>query len=279
MGAPMVRRLAGAGFVVSVWNRSKERARALSDVASVMESPEKAANGADVLISMLIDGPATRAVLGEDRVVSASAPGALLIDMGSVEPECDIGLAATAASLGRQFLDAPVSGGVVGAEAGTLAILVGGETDAFETAKDVFEPMGRATHLGPVGSGQAAKLANQLIVAITIGAVSEAMKLAEAAGCDPARFRAALQGGFADSRILDLHGGRMVERNFTPGGRSVAQLKDIRNALEFADKHDLTLPMGKAITGAFTDFVENREGGEFDHSAYYLWLEMINDKA
>lgn len=276
MGAPMARRLAGAGFDLHVWNRNQDRARALADVATVAEHPQQAAEGADVVISMLLDGPATQAVLGDGAVIAATKPGAIVIDMGSVDPACDRQLADLAASRGRQFLDAPVSGGVVGAEAGSLAILVGGSDTAFAAAQPVFAPMGRATHLGPVGSGQAAKLANQLIVAITIGAVSEAMKLAEAAGCDPASFRAALQGGFADSRILELHGARMVARNFTPGGRSVAQLKDLRNALAFADEHNLTLPMGQAVTAAFGDFVTNRDGGEYDHSAYYLWLEMIN---
>lgn len=278
MGAPMVRRLAAAGHRVRVWNRSRPRAAALADIAEVCATPEAAAEEAEILISMLIDGPVTEATLGAPGLLEATAPGAVIIDMGSVEPACDLRLATAAAASGRRFLDAPVSGGVVGAEAGTLAIFVGGESGTFDVAYPVLAAMGQPTLLGPVGTGQGTKLANQLIVAITIGAVAEAMKLAEAAGCDPALFRQALKGGFANSRILDLHGARMAERNFTPGGRSVVQLKDLRNALGFAGEKGLTLPMGQAVTEAFTDLVECRDGGELDHSGYYLWLEMINEK-
>ncbi|MFO8128267.1 NAD(P)-dependent oxidoreductase, partial [Yoonia sp.] len=138
--------------------------------------------------------------------------------------------------------------------------------------------LGRATLIGPVGSGQITKLANQLIVATTIGAVAEGLRLAEAAGCDPALVRDALKGGFADSKILDLHGSRMVAGDFAPGGRSVAQLKDIDNALAVAAQTGLDLPLSHQIAAGFRDFVENHNGGDLDHSAYYLWLRQRQKK-
>ncbi len=272
MGGPMTRHLVAAGHDVTVWNRSRTRAEALSGV-TIADTPAKAAQRAEVLLSMLIDGPVTRDALDAQGAMAATAPGALILDMGSVDPATDIALAAQSRALGKRFLDAPVSGGVQGAEAATLAILVGGEAADFVAAKPVFDLLGRATHLGPNGAGQVAKLANQLIVATTIGAVAEAFRLAEAAGCDSAALRDALRGGFADSRILDLHGGRMVRGDFKPGGRSVAQLKDLDNALAVARSQGLDLPLSQCITDGFRDFVTNHDGAEMDHSAYYVWLE------
>lgn len=278
MGAPMARNLVAAGHDVAVWNRSRARAEKLAEVARIADTPADAARDADVVVSMLLDGPATEAVLDGQGVIEAARPGALIIDMGSVEPDCDKRLADIARRAGKRFLDAPVSGGVAGAEAGTLAILVGGRATDFNAAAPVFEPLGRATLLGPVGAGQAAKLANQLIVAATIGAVAEAFKLAESAGCDPAELRQALRGGFADSRILDLHGARMVARDFEPGGRSVAQLKDLDNVLDLARESGLSLPLAETVTKGFRDLVERMGGGEMDHAAYYVWLEKLNKR-
>ena len=167
---------------------------------------------------MLLDGPATSAVFLDHGARAAAPRGALIIDMGSVDPETDRQLARQAAALGHRFLDAPVSGGVVGAEAGSLSIFAGGSERYFSSARPVFAALGRPTLLGLVGAGQTATLANQLIVAVTIGAVAEGLWLAEAGGCDPAALRTALMGGFADSRILDLHGKRMVTGDFTAGG-------------------------------------------------------------
>ncbi|MGV2107114.1 NAD(P)-dependent oxidoreductase [Agrobacterium vitis] len=274
MGEPMARHLA-ADFEVVVWNRSPQKAQALSDVARIAASPAEAARGADVVISMLLDGPATRATLEDSGAMAAAGEGALIIDMGSVEPACDRDLASLARQMGKRFLDAPVSGGVAGAKAKTLSIFVGGAPEDFAAAVPVLEKLGRPTLMGPVGTGQTAKLANQLIVAVTIGAVAEAFRLAESAGCDPATLRGALRGGFADSRILDLHGERMVSGNFTPGGRSAAQLKDLNNALSVAAEHDLTLPLSETVRAGFTDLVQNKGGADLDHSAYYLWLQQI----
>lgn len=276
MGAPMVRRLAEAGHELTIWNRSPQRAQALADCASVVEKPADVANGAEIIIAMLLDGPTTRDVFVEGGVIEALAENTILIDMGSVDPKTDQDLATLAADRGSALIDAPVSGGVVGAEAGTLSIFVGGDVSTFEAAKPILSILGRPTHLGPVGAGQMTKLANQLIVASTIGAVAEGLRLAEAGGCDPASVRQALMGGFADSKILDLHGKRMVDGDFTPGGRSAAQLKDINNALAEADSFDLDLPLGASAQASFRDLVEHHDGADLDHSAYYLWLKNRN---
>lgn len=276
MGAPMARHLA-KDHSVTVWNRSIEKAQALADVAKVASDPREAAEGADIVISMLIDGPASRAILKDQGVVEAAAPGALIINMASVEPECDRDLALYAQSLGKRFVDAPVSGGVKGASEQTLSIFVGGTPDDFEAAKPILSVLGRPTHMGQIGTGQTAKLANQLIVAITIGAVAEAFTLAQSAGCDLGTLREALRGGFADSRILDLHGARMVKGDFVPGGRSVAQLKDLNNALNVAGEHHLTLPLSEQVQAGFDDLVKNKDGAELDHAAYFLWLKQIQN--
>lgn len=274
MGAPMARHLA-KNHVVTVWNRSVEKAQALADVATVANDPKEAAQEADIVISMLIDGPTSRAILKDQGVIDAAAPGALIINMASVEPECDRDLALYAQNLGKRFVDAPVSGGVKGASEQTLSIFVGGTAEDFEAAKPILSVLGRPTHMGPIGTGQTAKLANQLIVAITIGAVAEAFTLAQAAGCDLGTLREALRGGFADSRILDLHGARMVKGDFIPGGRSVAQLKDLNNALNVAGEHHLTLPLSEQVQAGFDDLVNNKDGAELDHAAYFLWLKQI----
>lgn len=272
MGAPMVRRLAKAGHRVTVWNRTMAKAQALADVAIVAPDPVAAVKSSDVIITMLMDGPATRDLLQGQGVIAGCIPGSVIVNMGSVDPTTDKELSCVAQACGLGYLDAPVSGGVVGADAGNLSIFVGGSPADASKVQHVFDALGRATLIGPVGSGQITKLANQLIVATTIGAVAEGLRLAEAAGCDPALVRDALKGGFADSKILDLHGARMVAGNFTPGGRSVAQLKDIDNALAVAAETGLDLPLSNQIAAGFRDFVANHGGGDLDHSAYYLWL-------
>ena len=274
MGAPMARNLAAAGHELTLWNRSAAKAAALAEIGRPCASPTEAAQGADVVLSMLLDGPAAQEVLRDQGAMAASAPGALILNMGSVDPGTDRALAHLAEEQGRDYLDAPVSGGVAGAEAATLAILVGGRAEAFDRAAPLFAALGRATHLGPTGAGQVAKLANQLIVASTIGAVAEAFALAKSAGCDPAALRSALMGGFADSRILDLHGARMVSGDYTPGGRSIAQVKDLDNALAVAAETGLDLPVAQRVTEGFRDLVETHDGAELDHSAYYLWLSL-----
>lgn len=276
MGAPMARRLLGAGFAVAVWNRDPSKAEALAgDGAICAESPADAVLGADVVITMLTNAEAVKDVLFDRGAVDAMTSGAVVIDMSSIAPHFARDHSARLSERGIAHVDAPVSGGVVGADAGTLAIMAGGEKDVIDALADVFAPMGRVTRVGPSGAGQLAKLANQQIVAVTIGAVAEAMMLIAAGGGSPAAFRDAIRGGFAESRILELHGKRMVERQFTPGGSSSNQLKDLNAAMETADTLSLTLPLTAAVHAEFSEFVANGNG-EKDHSALLLHLEEKN---
>ena len=278
MGGPMARRLLGAGFKVSVWNRSVEKAEALvADGAVLASSPAEAAKGADVVITMLSDGNAVAEVLFEAGVAAALEKGAVVIDSSSIAPPIARDHSAKLAAMGLNHIDAPVSGGVPGATAGTLAIMAGGDEALVNSLSDVFAPMGRITYVGPSGAGQLCKLANQQIVAITIGAVAEAMMLVEAGGASREGFRNAIRGGFAESRILELHGERMVKRSFVPGGPSKFQLKDLRGVMSTAADLNLQLPLSEAITQEFTKFVDEG-GGDTDHSGILLHLEKINNR-
>ena len=236
MGGPMARNLLKAGHAVTAWNRTRAKAEALeADGATVAGSAAEAVRDADIVITMLSDGPATAAVQADGQLRAALKDGALWIEMSSVKPGEARAQAEDLENLGVAHLDAPVSGGTRGAEAGTLAIMAGGPAGAFERAAPVLQAMGRPVHVGPSGAGQLAKLANQAIVAVTIGAVAEAMFLIEQGGGDPAAVRQALQGGFADSVILQQHGARMTTRDFVPGGLVKFQIKDLENVLAEAD--------------------------------------------
>lgn len=276
MGSRQARRLLGAGFPVRAWNRTRAKAEALAaQGAQVQGAPAEAARGAEVVITMLADAPAVAEVLFEEGVADALAAGAVVIDMSSIPPAVAREHARRLGERGIAHLDAPVSGGAAGAEQGTLAIMVGGEAAIFARMVPVFTPMGRPTHVGPSGAGQLSKLCNQIIVAVTIGAVSEALLLAAAGGADPAKVREALTGGFADSRILQMHGKRMLDRNFVAGGPSRLQLKDLRTILAAAREAGVTLPMASRVAEMFEVLV--RQGfGDADHAALLLELERMN---
>jgi 2-hydroxy-3-oxopropionate reductase len=276
MGAPMTRRLLAAGFPVTVWNRDISKAEALAENgATVAQSAADAVENADVVITMLSDGNAVGHVLFSAGVADALKPGSVVVDMSSIAPPIAKDHAAKLAERGIAHVDAPVSGGVVGAQAGTLAIMAGGEAPMIEDLAEIFAQLGRITHVGPSGAGQICKLANQQIVAITIGAVAEAMMLVEAGGASREKFREAIRGGFAESRILDLHGARMVERRFEPGGLSRLQLKDLNAVAAMADEFSLDLPLTAEVRSAFEAFVADGNG-DTDHSALLLHLEKIN---
>ncbi|MBO9125320.1 MULTISPECIES: NAD(P)-dependent oxidoreductase [unclassified Rhizobium] len=273
MGAPMVRRLLDAGFAVTAWNRDIAKAEALrADGAAVATTAALAVEGASVVFTMLSDGNAVGDVLFSQGVAEALAPGAVVIDCSSITPEAARDYAARLGERGIRHLDAPVSGGVVGASAGTLAIMAGGSADVVDALSDVFSALGRVTHVGPSGTGQLAKLGNQQIVAITIGAVAEAMMLVEAGGGSAEAFRRAIRGGFAEGRILEIHGQRMVERNFGGAGPSRLQLKDLNNIVAEANSLALTLPLTEAVRAEFAAFVEDGNG-DTDHSGLLLQLE------
>lgn len=273
MGGPMARRLLGAGFAVTVWNRDAGKAAPLAaEGARVAATVRDAVGGADVVFTMLSDGRAVEDVLFRQGVSDGLASGATVIDCSSIAPQEARDHNARLAERGIRHIDAPVSGGVVGAAAGTLAIMAGGDGAVVAELADVFAPLGRVTHVGPSGTGQLAKLGNQQIVAVTIGAIAEAMMLVEGGGGSREAFRNAIRGGFAESRILELHGQRMVDRNFGTGGPSKLQLKDLNNILAEADKLSMELPLTQAVRAEFAEFVANG-GGDVDHSGLLKHFE------
>lgn len=275
MGAPMARNLLKAGFGVRAWNRSIAKAEALvPDGAVLCHSAFEAVQGADFVLTMLSDGVATGELIFDASVTGALKPGAVWIDMSSTKPDDARTQGAHLLTLDHDHLDAPVSGGTKGAEGATLAIMVGGESAAFERARPVFEAMGRAVLVGPSGAGQLSKLANQTIVAVTIGAVAEATLLLEQGGADPAAVREALKGGFADSVILQQHGDRMSRRDFDPGGLTKFQVKDLNNVLDEARDLALELPITQHIRDRFAHFMDHMDGGDRDHSG--LFVELLH---
>lgn len=277
MGAPMARNIAKAGFAVHIWNRTAAKAKALADVATCHETVESAVKNADAIITMVDNGAiVTDIYFGTHAAVSSAKDNALFIDMSSIQPSVTRDLATAVEERNKRHLDAPVSGGEKGAVDGALAIMAGGDPDDFTEALPLFNAMGKATHVGIHGAGQVAKLANQVIVAISIGAVSEALLLAQEGGCDPAAVREALMGGFATSRILELHGQRMIDRNWVPGGPLALQLKDLNNALEVARHVDLELPLTEQAQKAFHDLAADPATARNDHAAYLRWLEAAN---
>ena len=278
MGGPMAANLLKASFAVTAWNRTASKAEALRPAgASVAPSAAVAGDGADVVITMLEGGPVVESVLFDGGVVAALKRGALVIDMSSAEPQRARAHAERLAALGIGYLDAPVSGGTPGAKAGTLAIMAGGSEADFVRAAPAFGAMGQATHVGPAGSGQLAKLCNQVIVSVTMAAVAEALLLASAGGADPAAVRQALSGGFADSKILQIHGGHMLERSFIPGGPAWTIRKDGRTILAAARELGVTLPMAERANRLFEQLCTH--GGEkYDSAAVLLELERLSGK-
>jgi len=277
MGKPMARNLLQAGYPVRAWNRSPAKAQELAaHGAEVLPTPALAAKGAQVLVCMLSDGPTCDQVLfGEGGAALVLAPGALVIVMSSIPVASAVEHARRCAERGLHYLDAPVSGGERGAREGSLAIMVGGETPAFDLGREVLAAMGRPEHVGPAGTGELSKLVNQLIVASTIATVAEGLLLAERGGADPAKVHEALLGGFVDSPIWRQHGQRMINNDFTPGGPAKWQLKDTRTALAQAQKLGLNLPVGSLVDGLFQAMVEAGDG-ELDHAGLIRQLRRNN---
>ncbi|MCB1439243.1 MAG: NAD(P)-dependent oxidoreductase [Nitratireductor sp.] len=277
MGGPMAANILKAGFPLTAWNRTASKAEELAPLgATVAMSPQQAVADADFVITMLSDGPAVASLMFDQNVAEAMKSGAVLIDMSSIKASEARDHAARLEAMGLGHLDAPVSGGTKGAEAASLAIMAGGNEEVFSSAVALLEAMGRPVRVGPHGAGQLSKLANQAIVAVTIGVVAEAMLFAEKGGADPAAIRQALKGGFADSIILQQHGERMTTGNFVPGGPSKFQLKDINNVLEEARNNGLSLPLTEQMQTRFKRFIEELDGGDKDHSGIYLELLDIN---
>lgn len=277
MGFPMSRNILQAEHNLTVWNRSTAKAEPLvAEGAVLAHSPAEAVADAEFVITMLADGFATGAIVNDPEVQKALKPGAIWLEMSSAKPEHSREQATVLAGLGVGHLDAPVSGGTKGAEAGTLAIMAGGPEQTFAAAKQVLSAMGTPVHVGPSGTGQLSKLANQTIVAVTISAVAEAMLLVEQGGADPAAVRQALKGGFADSTILQQHGKRMTDGNFEPGGLTKFQVKDLNNTLDEAAALGLELPATEVVRDRFQQFIDKLNGAERDHSGLYLELKDRN---
>ena len=276
MGWPMARRLCEAGFEIHAWNRTLAKAQPLAaHGAKVYAEAAQAAAGADIVVCMLENGAVTEAMLFDQGVAQAMQKGALLLDMSSSKPREARDHAARLTALGLTHLDCPVSGGTVGAESGSLVMMAGGRIEDFERAQEVLKVFGRSTYVGPHGAGQLTKLANQMIVGGTIGVVAEALLLASRGGADMARVREAILGGFADSRILQLHGERMARRDFAPRGRLSVQLKDMRNAVDCADEMGMDAPI-LAFFEQLYALAESHGLGDLDHSGLFVELAARN---
>ena len=277
MGKPMSQHLLKAGYPLTVLDVVKS---AMDEViaagAQAGTAPKQIAEQSDIVITMLPDSPQVEEViLGKGGVLEGLRAGALVIDMSTILPSMARRVAEAVRAQKADALDAPVSGGQVGAQNATLTIMVGGSPAAFERAKPIFEKMGQnITLVGEAGAGQVTKAANQIIVGVTIAAVSEALLLAAKAGVDPAKVREALMGGFAASRILELHGKRMIQRTFAPGFKIKLHRKDMNIILNTARELGLALPLSAGVAELMNGLIANG-GGDLDHSAFITMLEKL----
>lgn len=275
MGKPMARNLMKAGYALVVHSRSRPPVDEIGkEGAEIAGNPEEVAARTQVVITMLPDSPDVEQVYGGEQGVFAGAgPGTLLIDMSSISPVVARKLALEAKGRGLDMLDAPVSGGEAGAISATLSIMIGGEAPAVERAMPIFQALGKnIVHVGDAGAGQVTKAANQIVVGVTIAAVSEALALAAKAGVDPAKVRQVLLGGFAQSRILDAHGQRMLEHNFKPGFRIRLHEKDLRIALATGGEYGVPL-MVTGIVAQMMTAMRAMGRGELDHSGLVTLIE------
>ena len=278
MGLPMAKNILKAGFNLKAFNRSQNKAEPLKESgAEIASSIDDVVKDNDVVITMLTDDMAINDVMENPNFLENLKPGSTVIDMSSVKPTTATKHGNNFKSKNINYLDAPVSGGTIGAEEGSLAIMVGGEQEVFNNVVDVFQTMGNPTLVGPVGSGQVSKLANQIIVGLTIGAVAEAVTLCEKAGANPNKMIKALSGGWADSKILQTHGKRMIDKDFSPKGKTNTHLKDMNNILECANSYNTHLPISNLVKEMYKTLVENGHG-ETDHSSLYKEIERINKK-
>jgi 2-hydroxy-3-oxopropionate reductase len=278
MGRPMAGHLVAGGHKLFVTTRSGTPQELLDQGATACANGREVARHVDIVITMLPDTPDVETVLfGKDGVAEGLTAGKIVVDMSSISPIETKEFAKKINALGCDYLDAPVSGGDVGAKAGTLTIMVGGPEAAFEKVKPIFELMGKnITLVGGNGDGQTTKVANQIIVALTIEAVGEALIFASKAGADPARVRQALMGGFASSRILEVHGERMIKRNFAPGFRIALHQKDLNLALQGARSLGVSLPNTATCQELYNAAVA-AGGAAWDHSAMVRVLEKLAD--
>ena len=278
MGLPMSKNIAKAGYNLKVFNRSRNKAEPLKEFgANISNTLKDLVDDSDIVITMLTDDTAVDEVMNNSDFLKNLKPGAIVIDMSSVKPTTATKYGNNFKSKNINYLDSPVSGGTIGAEEASLAIMVGGDQNIFDDAFDILKTMGNPTLVGPIGSGQVSKLANQIIVGLTIGAVAEAVTLCEKAGADPNKMIKALSGGWADSKVLQTHGERMIDKDFTPKGRTSVHLKDMNNILECANNYNTHLPISNLVKEMYKSLVKNGHG-ETDHSSLYKEIERINNK-
>ena len=278
MGLPMAKNILKSGYKLIAFNRSPNKADLLKEFgAEIAKSLGELVNNSDVIITMLTDDKAVDEVMNNQNFVENLKSGKILIDMSSVKPITAKKHANSLKLKDINYLDAPVSGGTIGAEEATLAIMIGGDQNVFNEVKDLLKTMGNPTLVGPVGSGQVSKLANQIIVGLTIGAVAEAVTLCEKAGADPIKMISALSGGWADSKVLQTHGKRMINKDFTPKGKTSTHLKDMNNILECANNFNTHLPISNLVKEMYKNLVENGHGNK-DHSSLYKEIERMNNK-
>ena len=278
MGLPMAKNLLKAGYELKAFNRTESKAEPLKEFGGkISKSIEEVVSDNDVVIIMLTDDKSVDAVMNSQEFLDNLKVDATVIDMSSVKPTTAISHGNNLKSKNINYLDSPVSGGTIGAEDASLAIMVGGEQKIFDDVSDVLKAMGNPTLVGPLSSGQVSKLANQIIVGLTIGAVAEAVTLCEKAGANPNKMIKALSGGWADSKILQTHGKRMIEKDFTPKGRTSVHLKDMNNILECANSYNTHLPISNLVKEMYKSLVKNGHG-ETDHSSLYKEIERINKK-
>ena len=280
MGKPMAQNLMGAGFDLTVHNRTHRKAEELDEAgATVAASPREVAENSDVVITMLPDSPQVREVVaGEGGVLEGIREGSLLIDMSTISPVVTEELAEAAKENGASMLDAPVSGGDVGAIEGTLSIMVGGEEGDFERAKPLFEAMGKTvTHVGPVGAGQVTKAANQVVVALTIEAISEALVLGSAGGVSPEKILDVLSGGLAGNKVMEVKREKFLSHNFDPGFRSELHHKDLGIALSAGREYGVVLPVTAVVDQMFEALMARGRGG-WDHSALLTLVEDLTQR-
>ena len=278
MGLPMAKNILKAGYNLKVFNRTQNKADPLKDYgAEISNTIKEVVKNSNVIITMLTDDTAINEVMKNPDFLENINKGAIVIDMSSVKPTTATKHADNLKSKKINYLDAPVSGGTIGAEEASLAIMVGGEQEVFNKVSEVLKTMGNPTLVGPTGSGQVSKLANQIIVGLTIGAVAEAVTLCEKAGADPVKMISALSGGWADSKILQTHGKRIIDKDFTPKGKTSTHLKDMNNILDCANNFNTHLPISNLVKEMYKSLVKNGHGND-DHSALYLEIERMNKK-
>ena len=278
MGKPMVGHLLTGGHTVNVYNLIPEPVKEMAAKGAIAcSSCKEVAAKSDIVIIMVPDTPDVEAVIfGKDGLIEGLKKGAIVVDMSSISPIATKEFAQKLDKQGVKMLDAPVSGGQVGAEQATLSIMVGGEPDVFEKIKPIFELMGKKiVYIGGNGDGQTCKVANQIVVGGTLQTISEALLFAAKAGADPAKVREALLGGFAQSKILEVHGERMIKRTFKPGFRIRLQQKDLNNALQSARSMGMSLPATAIAQELFNCVAATEGGSELDHSDLVIAIEKM----